>query len=984
MKVGLFLIFTSSFVLSVFAQFENEFSRPEGTYQDLGNPIRGGSMLTEIDFHTRINIMESVAIILADAQGRIKGCKLLPEFDPQITFYMLHCQRAVVSVAFYARASPGSRIFTDDGASGHRPYNHTDPPSVDLPDYAKVSRLANLYACPPRAYVVNRMTCTRYHFLVQRSGDDEASLQALGASDEFGAKMNPEFDVKKFKYNVTVNMDSRFKISAMSAQASGTVCIEYDGEDTTGNHGGLGWQNGCRNQGGGARSSTWDLEVKATGYFKYKVCARAAAGSAHTCYYITVEVIPPYGARLKALQVRNFTDEVTPAFDPDFEVYSLLIPVAVSEVHVEIVAEDSESAIRCLIDNVDVTHGAEVPRGSFNALVVMHNNSGAKFGETPRWTRTVQIIVKSSDGRMMSTYALNIKHDVSSFDMLDDLIIGDETPCKLDPPFQPNITEYACTWWWRNLSAPSWKEIQEFRYGAVTPIIGEKCTQCKILAPDPEEQEELQLSYHAQEEERFRWPSRRKWTRKFLYGEFHRVPFQVISADQFDFKTYYVTFTRDCQWWMKTAFTRWLSKTATSLALILAASSGVANVMALAKQVQFMSLTCEIQGVPEVYEQFANSLKAFNFDAFGWIPFDKLGLPTMKDLKSLKKQWIVKVEEATGINDGTLLIQYCFTRNWKKEDILYAHAILELDPLRGRAMEMHLNRMKEMAAEKKAKADEQRIEMKSAQAAGDDSVPIKRRRLWQEEFLAWREEADAEGDRDGELQISGVPHQPVLRGASSDVSNFSQADLASTHDAQARSEFAVAPVRRLGDGAENDAEYFEGKLDFSDYEYEKLVDIVLETPPFQHLPRRADKEKFLRHKWGNISCDAPQIVVIDNSLWTIHQLFEFRKLLKTTTGTFIILSTGILFFGTLYGLFFFFTMKGRQTRWRLLEPGPMLLFLADYSLMAFAKSASKVAFRHRPFYIFSFEPSHSQVTLVCIVGFVCLPWGFRLSKECST
>merc|ERR1712087_713331 len=105
---------------------------------------------------------------------------------------------------------------------------------------------------------------------------------------------------------------------------------------------------------------------------------------------------------------------------------------------------------------------------------------------------------------------------------------------------------------------------------------------------------------------------------------------------------------------MQTWLTRSVARGATYTAIFMAATS-ITNVMALAKQVQFMSLTCEIEGVPPVYKDFAESLKTWNFDAFDYIPFDKLGIPTKKDFIRLKRHWIAQMKSKLGIEHATLL-----------------------------------------------------------------------------------------------------------------------------------------------------------------------------------------------------------------------------------------------------------------------------------------------------------------------------------------
>jgi len=307
--------------------------------------------------------------------------------------------------------------------------------------------------------------------------------------------------------------------------------------------------------------------------------------------------------------------------------------------------------------------------------------------------------IKSSDGRRQETYVFTIKQNVSAYDKLKNLTIDEETPCTLYQmddegvptnitEFDPNVTHYYCSWWWQNSPRKNFHELffwqkdpvnefyteddkkwEERKYGAVIPHLDhKKCPKCQILAPDVDDVHTARhLSYRAGDEKRYPWDDGEKWRRMFVYGEKHHVPFQVVAADQFTSKTYWVTFERKCPWWMATKFTRDLSSWATLIAFVLAASSGVTNMMALAKFVQFMGLTCEIDGVPKVYQDFSDGLSAFSFDAFGWIPWQWFGIPTHKDIQNMKQNMIDKLKEELDIKHATLLIQYCFTRSIKPD-----------------------------------------------------------------------------------------------------------------------------------------------------------------------------------------------------------------------------------------------------------------------------------------------------------------------------
>ena len=74
---------------------------------------------------------------------------------------------------------------------------------------------------------------------------------------------------------------------------------------------------------------------------------------------------------------------------------------------------------------------------------------------------------------------------------------------------------------------------------------------------------------------------------------------------------------------MATGTTRFISKAATGTATIMSVASA-GNLMALAKQIQFMDLTTNIDGCPKVYADYIKSMAAFNLD-LGWLMPDWMG-----------------------------------------------------------------------------------------------------------------------------------------------------------------------------------------------------------------------------------------------------------------------------------------------------------------------------------------------------------------------
>merc|ERR1711953_1078640 len=90
----------------------------------------------------------------------------------------------------------------------------------------------------------------------------------------------------------------------------------------------------------------------------------------------------------------------------------------------------------------------------------------------------------------------------------------------------------------------------------------------------------------------------------------------------------------------------------------------------------FMSLTTDIKGVPQVYADFASGVGAFNFDIGPLLPLDKLGIPSVEDVKKYKKRMIHFLEKKMKVNHAKLLLEYCVAKHTFKHDRLMANAVL--------------------------------------------------------------------------------------------------------------------------------------------------------------------------------------------------------------------------------------------------------------------------------------------------------------------
>merc|ERR1711879_1055861 len=105
-------------------------------------------------------------------------------------------------------------------------------------------------------------------------------------------------------------------------------------------------------------------------------------------------------------------------------------------------------------------------------------------------------------------------------------------------------------------------------------------------------------------------------------------------------------------------------------------------------------LTTEIPDTPESYKEFANNLKEFNLDIGEYMP--DMGLPGPEDLKKLKEQAWVKLEEELGIDHPRLLAQYCLAHKMKGR--IYANAVLHQRPKDAKDLVDFLSKRKETAS----------------------------------------------------------------------------------------------------------------------------------------------------------------------------------------------------------------------------------------------------------------------------------------------
>eukprot|EP00913_Durusdinium_trenchii_P029528 g27680.t1 len=275
---------------------------------------------------------------------------------------------------------------------------------------------------------------------------------------------------------------------------------------------------------------------------------------------------------------------------------------------------------------------------TINIPVKMHDNDHLEVGEPPQWSRSVSIQMESADGEKTMTYTVEIKQQVSKYSYLLNLSL-DNSSCYEMPVFKKNVTEYKCVFWWEKFP-----------------------------------KSHLSLTYQTQKKRV--WESEKVWTREFLYGEYHTIPFQVLSADKFSHTTYHVYLERDAPWWMKAATTRLISSWATILATSMAVFSA-SNFVALTRQAR-TELT-RSDSDPNLLDPWMARQQSAIIRISPSIT--SVSVLRHQDVKELRDKMIQNIKDAFSVGDmkksGTLVLQYCYALRVEGRlggnGILYSH-----------------------------------------------------------------------------------------------------------------------------------------------------------------------------------------------------------------------------------------------------------------------------------------------------------------------
>lgn len=130
------------------------------------------------------------------------------------------------------------------------------------------------------------------------------------------------------------------------------------------------------------------------------------------------------------------------------------------------------------------------------------------------------------------------------------------------------------------------------------------CAGCSVRMPSDTWEESLSLDAKLSDAPHIAWPNGKTWKRKLLYGETHTIHTSVIAGDGFTHRDYAIVIERTCPWYMRADVMRAIAYITKWTSIIGGVVSG-GQLIALAKQLQFLRLTSDVNDVPEAYGVFA-------------------------------------------------------------------------------------------------------------------------------------------------------------------------------------------------------------------------------------------------------------------------------------------------------------------------------------------------------------------------------------------
>eukprot|EP00392_Amoebophrya_sp_AT5.2_P003813 g3818.t1 len=545
-----------------------------------------------------------------------KHCTLVGgTFYPDGTFYVVECEYDATYVTFDFGAPPPSTVYLDEWM---RPLSDGQY-SVDLPEPGE-PRPTKVYACAagagpatagglktfqslfasekPRLTARQRAVCTQYTFSALRLPPSEgAVLEDLAVNLRHDAAMiAPAFTPSLKKYEAFILTGEDFTVVAAAQNPEASVGLQfprhlearskYVSECAAGPDSVARWTFPPYHQ---PTASDGDL---------FRVCLFSGSGLP-VVYEIRLHVEQKLDLHLTQLSVEG--RELVPKFDPKIREYTVMVDKKSSGAVIT-ASGLPDTRVRIRDQRGHETTEEKANKFRLQLMAIYSTSLGTTSKKLQRGSpaeEAVEISVLPEAGGVASkslereyNYLVTVKRKVSNYAALTMLSVAD-TPCTLKPEFQPNVTDYECVWWW---------EYSKYAYFEADIDYEGPCHGCTINVPNPKANWHgaTQLNWPARKVHKMMWGRKTIWTKYFLYGEFHTVPILVASEDQVTSKEYRVMFYRQCPWWMKASITRGVSKTATTVAVIMSIASA-GNLMALAikerinpfalvQQIQFMDL----------------------------------------------------------------------------------------------------------------------------------------------------------------------------------------------------------------------------------------------------------------------------------------------------------------------------------------------------------------------------------------------------------
>jgi len=545
-------------------------------------------------------------------------CTTHPQFSPEESFFVIHCPDDETSATITFEPELKGDVILDGAFKKVDPYYGI---SIDLSQEDSAA-LIEANVCP-NEHELNE--CNLIHFDVYRFGENDGllgmlSVQSGGQHGAHGSKLIPAFDPYTFNYTADVNRGEDFEIMAVAQHQKSSVGIEFSHKRSTT------YSNDCMHA--DRRHEMWKFPQVEEKPEMFIICAVVPNKKKFHTYYVTINPRTVLSARAKTIRIGSH--KLVPQFSPNITNYKLTVPLDTKTLQVSVEAENPEAKVSIGNQETRVTS-----TGSGEYTLHMPKNPKSVFSvfRPPQWTRQFPIRIKVTDPDdptrfFLQDYLVTAAYDVSRYAKLKDLTLTDSA-CKLTPAFDKDIFDYSCVWNWDDSETVT-----------ITPTIDSTiCHKCRLRTVDPKAiiAGHSHLNVVFRHEKKVYWDSGKRWKKDLLFGEYHVVPIMVLSEDQYSHHTYKIYIERAAPWWMRTTTTRFISTSATTLAIITTGS--MQSFMALVKQMQFMTLTTDIEGCPPVYEDYVKNLSNINLDLGRFMP-NWLGGLSPKSIKAYKDRLI--------------------------------------------------------------------------------------------------------------------------------------------------------------------------------------------------------------------------------------------------------------------------------------------------------------------------------------------------------